>query len=35
MINLSLATQTVCVLRYKLHYYNAQDLDSKPAASTA
>lgn len=33
LLNTSLATEIVCVLRYKAHYYGAQGLDSEPAAA--
>lgn len=33
LLNTSLATEIVCVLRYKAHYYGAQGLDSGPAAA--
>ena len=33
VLNEVLATELVCVLRYKRHYYTAQGLDSGPAAA--
>lgn len=33
LLNDSLATEIVCVLRYKAHYYAAQGLNSEPAAA--
>jgi bacterioferritin len=33
VLNDSLATEIVCVLRYKAHYYGAQGLNSEPAAA--
>lgn len=32
LLNTCLATEIVCVLRYKAHFYGAQGLDSEPAA---
>jgi bacterioferritin len=33
VLNVSLATEIVCVLRYKAHYYGAQGLDAEPVAA--
>ena len=33
LLNDSLATEIVCVLRYKAHYYGAQGLNAEPAAA--
>ena len=33
VLNTSLATELVCVLRYKAHYYGAQGLDADPIAA--
>ena len=32
VLNQALATELVCVLRYKRHYYTAKGIDAKPAA---
>jgi bacterioferritin len=32
VLNQALATEIVCVLRYKQHHYNAQGLDAEPVA---
>ncbi|WP_019546717.1 ferritin-like domain-containing protein [Streptomyces sulphureus] len=33
LLNTALATETVCVLRYRQHYFTAKGLDSEPVAS--
>ena len=33
LLNDSLATEIVCVLRYKAHYYGAKGLNAEPAAA--
>jgi bacterioferritin len=33
VLNVALATEIVCVLRYKAHYYGAQGLDAEPVAA--